>query len=110
MSFNPHAAEMVHRAAPGVAVGLTSCAFPADDWPGVPAGRRAALARLEDFDRAGACFVSHDRTDLANPAVTALSARGVPVLCWTVRSAEQEQAARRVAGNITFEGYTPCAP
>ena len=110
MSFNPHAAEMVHRAAPGVAAGLTSCAFPADDWPGVPAGRRAALARLEDFDRAGACFVSHDRTDLANPAVTALSARGVPVLCWTVRSAEQEQAARRVAGNITFEGYTPCAP
>lgn len=110
MSFNPHAAEMVHRAAPGVTVGLTSCAFPADDWPGVPAGRRAALARLEDFDRAGACFVSHDRTDLANPAVTALSARGVPVLCWTVRSAEQEQAARRVAANITFEGYTPCAP
>ena len=37
--------------------------------------------------------------------VTALKARGVPVLCWTVRTPAQEAAARRVACNITFEQY-----
>ena len=87
MSFNPQAAAMVAQAAPGVAVGLTSCAFAADDWPDVPPATRERLARLEDFDRVGASFVSHDHTDLSNPAVAALAGRGVPVLCWTIRSA-----------------------
>lgn len=110
MSFNPHATAMVAQAAPGVTVGLTTCGFAADDWPDVPEGRRAALARIEDFDRVGASFLSHDHTDLDNPTVVALAARGVPVLCWTIRSAQAEAAARRRAVNITYEGYAPCAP
>ncbi|HRO15005.1 MAG TPA: glycerophosphodiester phosphodiesterase family protein [Paracoccus sp. (in: a-proteobacteria)] len=105
MSFNPHAVAAVRQAAPEVAVGLTSCHFPANDWPGVPPARRAELARLADFDRVGAMFVSHYHLDLGNPAVAALKARGAPVLAWTIRSPRQEAAARRVADNITFEGY-----
>ena len=31
--------------------------------------------------------------------------QGVPLLCWTIRSPEAEGAARRVADNVTFEGY-----
>lgn len=107
MSFNPHSVAAVSRAAPGLPVGIVSCSFAADDWRGVPPDRLAALARIEDFDRVGASFVSHDRRDLGNPAVAALKDRGVPVLCWTVRSAEQERAARQVADNITFEAYRP---
>ena len=109
MSFNPHAAAMLARAAPAIPVGLTSCAFAQDDWPDVAPQRRARLARLADFDGAGACFVSHHHLDLDNPALAALRARGVPVLCWTIRSAEEERAARRGAANITYEGYAPCA-
>lgn len=109
MSFNPHAAAAVRDAAPGVPVGLTSCRFDPDDWPGVPEARRAALSRLEDFVTVGAGFISHDRRDLGNPAVAGLVAQGVPVLCWTIRSPEQESEARRVARNITFEGYLPQA-
>lgn len=109
MSFNPHAAAGLRKAAPGVPVGLTSCAFAPDDWPGVPQARRAALARLEDVPAVGAAFVSHDHRDLANPAVARLAAQGVPVLCWTIRSPAQETAARRIACNITFEGYRPRA-
>ena len=45
--------------------------------------------------------------DHLRSAVAALAARGVPVLCWTIRSADHEAAARRVAANITFEGYAP---
>lgn len=109
MSFNPHSMAALARLAPGIARGLTSCAFPARDWP-LPAERRAALAALGDFDAVGASFVSHDRADLANPAVLALKARGLPILCWTVRSAEAEARARAIADNITFEGYMPAIP
>ncbi|MFT4011964.1 MAG: glycerophosphodiester phosphodiesterase family protein [Paracoccus sp. (in: a-proteobacteria)] len=107
MSFNPDGVAAFHRAAPGVAVGLTTCGYQARDWPMLDAPTRARLARIADFGRVGASFISHDRQDLRNPAVLALKERGVPVLTWTVGSARQARAARRVADNITFEGYLP---
>lgn len=109
MSFNPHVAAAFHKAAPQIPVGLVTCGYDATDWPQLDAPTRAHLARIADFDASGACFISHDRADLDNPAVAALKARGVPVLCWTVKSAAQEKAARRVADNITFEHYLPDA-
>ncbi len=107
MSFNPHSMLDMARLAPDVARGLVTCAFAAADWPGVPPARRRALAEMAGFDRAGCSFISHDRRALDAPAVAALRARGTPVLCWTVRSPAQERAARRLADNITFEGYLP---
>ena len=107
MSFNPDAVVQFREAGGTAPVGLTTCAFPAEDWRGVPAERRAHLAALGDLDRVGASFISHDRTDLANPAVIRARAAGLPVLCWTVRSATEEAEARAVAQNITFEGYLP---
>lgn len=107
MSFNPHSVARFHAAAPGVTVGLTTCGYTADDWPLLVAARRADLARIGDFDRVGASFISHDREDLDNAAVTALKARGIPVLTWTIKSREQELTARRIADNITFENYLP---
>ncbi|RJE80503.1 glycerophosphodiester phosphodiesterase family protein [Paracoccus sp. JM45] len=106
MSFNPHTVAAFHEAAPHIAVGLTTCDYRAKHWPLVPDERRAELSAILDFDRCGASFISHDRNTLDNPRVDALAAQGVPVLCWTVRSAEEEAAARRVASNITFEGYS----
>jgi len=106
MSFNPHSVAALAEVAPGLPRGLTSCSFEDSDLS-LPDYRLAELANLEDFERTGAAFISHDHRDLANPAVTRLRARGVPILCWTVRSAAEEAAARRGADNITFEGYRP---
>ncbi len=109
MSFNPHSVAALAEAAPDRPRGLTSCSFEGADWA-LPDYRRAELAALSDFDRTGASFISHDHKDLANAAVARLKARGVPILCWTIRSPEQEAAARRVADNVTFEGYHPPRP
>jgi glycerophosphoryl diester phosphodiesterase len=109
MSFNPHSVAALADAAPDRARGLTSGDFDAADWS-LPDYRRAELAGLADFDRVGAAFVSHDHRDLANPAVLRLKARGVPLLCWTVRSPAEEVAARAVADNVTFEGYAAAIP
>ena len=105
MSFNPHMIAAFRAEAPDVPVGLTTCAIPEADWARLPPERRAALAAIADFDRVGAAFISHDKADLTNPRVDALRAGGVPVLCWTIRSAAEEAEARRIARNITFEGY-----
>lgn len=105
MSFNPHSVAACAVHAPDIPRGLTTCAYPADDWPTVPERTRAALRTIPDFDRTGACFISHQHDDLGAPHVAALKSRGVPVLCWTIRSAEAEAQARKVADNITFEGY-----
>lgn len=106
MSFNPHSVAHLAAAAPGVPRGLTTCAFDGPDWP-LPDYRRAELAGIADFGPTGAGFISHDHRDLDSPAVSALRAAGVPVLCWTIRSAAAEAAARRIAQNVTFEGYDP---
>jgi hypothetical protein len=37
--------------------------------------------------------------------VAEIKAQGLPILCWTIRSPEQEAEARKIADNVTFEGY-----
>ncbi|WP_108484398.1 glycerophosphodiester phosphodiesterase family protein [Oceaniglobus ichthyenteri] len=106
MSFNPHAVAALAKAAPQVPRGLTTCAFSPDDW-GVSPERAEHLTRIVDYDRLNACFVSHDRNDLANPRLAELRASGAGILCWTIRTPDQEAEARKVADNITFEGYAP---
>ena len=109
MSFNPHSVAALASLAPERPRGLTTCAFDTADWS-LPDYRRAELAALTDAERTGAAFVSHDRKDLANPALARLKAEGLPILTWTVRSLEQEADARRVADNVTFEGYRAAIP
>lgn len=106
MSFNPHAVAAMARLAPRVPRGLTTYAWPEGDGhsPADPA-RRAHLAAIADYDAVGACFISHHWRDLDRPRVADLAARGAAVLCWTIRSPDEEAMARRVAQNITFEGY-----
>lgn len=109
MSFNPHAMAAMARLAPKVPRGLVSYAWDDGHAPADPA-RRAHLAAIADYDAVGACFVSHHWRDLDRPRVAELRARGAAILCWTVRSPQDEAQARKVAQNITFEGYAAPFP
>lgn len=105
MSFNPHSVAALADAAPNVPRGIVTSAYTAKDWPLLPAAVRDRLRGIPDYDAVGASFVSHEATDLNRPRVAELKAGGAEVLCWTIRSAEGEAKARRIARNITFEGY-----
>lgn len=105
MSFNPHAVAALAEMAPAIPRGLVTCAFTAEDWPLVPEARRDHLRGIPDFAATGASFISHDARDLGAAPVATLKSAGVPVLCWTIRTKEEEALARRVANNVTFEGY-----
>ena len=105
MSFNPSMIAKVAALSPETPRGIIGCAWRKIDEPHVPVDRRAELAAIPGFKEIGADFLSHDHTDLDSPRVEQLKAQGVPILCWTIRSPEQERQARKIADNITFEGY-----
>ena len=110
MSFNPNSARVFGGLSPDIPCGLTTCSFDAKDWPLIPAARRKRLAEIPDIAASRAKFISHDHRDLANPRVTELKSKGLPILCWTIRSPEAEAAARSIADNVTFEGYSAAIP
>ncbi|WP_170762761.1 glycerophosphodiester phosphodiesterase family protein [Ruegeria lacuscaerulensis] len=104
MSFNPNSVAELARLAPHLPRGIVTGSY----QPKVELLPRKVcdhLRDIPDFDRVGASFISHEVHDLTRPRVVELKARGVPILCWTVRSPEQEAEARKIADNVTFEGY-----
>ncbi|RED11947.1 glycerophosphodiester phosphodiesterase family protein [Pontivivens insulae] len=107
MSFNPNSVRQCRGHAPDIPRGLVTDPFTKEDWPMVPAPRRAKLAQMPDLDPVGATFISHNRSDLDSAAVARAKARGLSILTWTIRSAEQEAEARQIVDNVTFEGYAP---
>jgi glycerophosphoryl diester phosphodiesterase len=110
MSFNPHVVAAMRTHAPDLPRGLVSSAFIPSQWPQISPETCTHLRSISDFGRVGASFISHDWTDLGSPRVAELKANGTPILCWTVTTAQIEAEARRVADNITFEGYLPRFP
>ncbi|MFY9241231.1 MAG: glycerophosphodiester phosphodiesterase family protein [Roseovarius sp.] len=107
MSFNPHMVLALRDLAPDVARGIVTSAYdPTDvDWALLPAATRDHLREIAEYDAADCSFISHERHDLGRARVADLKSKGAAVLTWTVRSPKEEQEARRVADNITFEGY-----
>jgi len=107
MSFNPHSVMHMASLCPSIPRGLTTCNYDKDDWLLVPDARREELASIPDYERTGACFISHQQDQLDSPRVRDLKANGAAIFCWTIRSADQEATARKIADNVTFEGYMP---
>lgn len=110
MSFNPHSVARMADLCPTVPRGLTTSAYDPGDWAPLDAGICAHLRGIPDYDRTRSSFISHEAADLGRPRVAALKAAGADVLCWTIRSVQAEAEARKVAQNVTFEGYLAAFP
>ncbi|MFG6594592.1 glycerophosphodiester phosphodiesterase family protein [Sulfitobacter sp. 1A13368] len=106
MSFNPHSVRALARLLPEVPRGLTTSAYRPDEWP-LPEATCDQLREIPDYADSGSCFISHEADDLNRPRVAELKAEGAAVLCWTIRSQAEEEIARQVAQNVTFEDYLP---
>ena len=107
MSFNPDQVARMAELLPDVPRGITTSGFAPEHWPKMPPAVAARLRAIPDAGRVGASFISHDHRDLDAPRVAELKAQGVRILTWTIRTPEDEAAARRIAENVTFEGYLP---
>lgn len=109
MGFNPQSVIAMAELAPTVPRGITTCAYAYDAWP-LPPETCDLLREIPDYDRAEASFISHEAADLARDRVAELQSQGAALLCWTIRSQGAEDEARRIADNVTFEGYPAAKP
>lgn len=107
MSFNPVFVAAFATARPDLPRGLVTCSYDPQEWTALTPERCAELRAIPDYGPVGASFISHQRTDLGRARVAELKAAGAALLSWTIRSPAEEAEARRIAQNITFEGYSP---
>jgi glycerophosphoryl diester phosphodiesterase len=110
MSFNPAAVAHMARLAPHLPRGITTSAYDPQDWSPMPPDMCAHFRAIPDYDATGSSFISHEAPDLSRDRVAELKAKGAKILCWTVRSRAAEALARKVADNVTFEGYLSPLP
>lgn len=109
MSFNPNSVRHMAGLCPEIPRGIVTDGYDEKDWP-LPRQMREHLRRIPDYEAAGCSFISHNMHDLERPRVAELKSQGADILCWTVKSPQDEALARRVADNITFEQYLAALP
>jgi glycerophosphoryl diester phosphodiesterase len=96
MSFNPHAMRWFARHQPRQVRGLVVTQQG-------KAPLRGRIERALALWLAKPDFLACDIRDLPSPFATHVRRRGLPVLTWTVRSAEERTRAARHADQIIFE-------
>jgi glycerophosphoryl diester phosphodiesterase len=109
MSFDPLLIETVRTVAPGLPRGIVAeHHYAHHDWDRLTAWQKRQLAWLLHAPRTRPQFIAFGVRDL--PAVAPLVARlvfGLPLLTWTVRTAQDRVAAARWANQMIFEGFRP---
>ncbi len=102
LSFNPIALAWFRRRAPALTRGLNLTARGSSRrGRGAPAAGR--LARL----LARPHFISHEISGLSHRHAARIRGRGLPLVVWTVRDANQQAKALRYADTYMFEGFRP---
>jgi glycerophosphoryl diester phosphodiesterase len=109
MSFDPAQIATLRALAPGLTRGMVADWRYADhEWDGLSAGSKRMLAYFRHAWQTRPQFVAYSVKDLPSPA--SLAARtlfGLPLLTWTVRTAEDRSRAARYADQMIFEGFRP---
>jgi glycerophosphoryl diester phosphodiesterase len=108
MSFDPVPIRWLRRHAPGIVRGIVACAFQdADEWQALSAGQRFGLRLFSHIAQTRPHFVSYDIKGLRSAVPRLLRALSVPLITWTVRTADEADFAAKWADQITFEGFLP---
>jgi glycerophosphoryl diester phosphodiesterase len=109
MSFDPAMVEAVRQIAPGLPRGIIAeHHYAHHEWDRFPRWEKRRMAFLLHANRTRPHFIAYAVRDL--PAAAPLIARaifGLPLLTWTVRSADDRRRAARWADQIIFEGWRP---
>ncbi|MER0238204.1 glycerophosphodiester phosphodiesterase family protein [Fulvimarina sp. MAC8] len=98
MSFDPELVASCRRTVNDRPVGLTAEGADAQ-----------ALHQHETVASRGFAFVSYNHRHLPNRFTEDLRRRGIPVLCWTIRSEDEARNALAHSDQITFESFLPKA-
>jgi glycerophosphoryl diester phosphodiesterase len=109
MSFDPDFVAALREIAPGLPRGIVAERhYVHQEWKDFTAAQRRNLAFLLHAFRTRPHFVAYQVKDLPSPGpFIARHVLGLPLLAWTVRSAEDRTRARRWADQMIFESFRP---
>ena len=108
MSFDPRSVGAMRIFAPSVPRGLSAMRFwKVDEFPLTDA-QRYRLTHMLDIPAVKPDFLTYEVSDLAVMAAgLRLRHPSLPIITWTVRSAEQRRKADEFADGMIFEGFRP---
>lgn len=106
-SFNPDSMAWFVDNAPGFVRGQIAANFISRPDPSMWWARRLVWSKLWSCQLSRPHFVSYHVLALPCPATRRVRAQGVPLLCWTVRTAAQRARAELYADSYIFEGFLP---
>jgi glycerophosphoryl diester phosphodiesterase len=109
MSFDPDQVVALRQMLPKLPRGIVAQRhYTEADWPEATAAQREGMRHLKHALRTRPHFVAYWVNDLPAPAPwIARHIFGLPLLTWTVRTAEQRTRAARYADQMIFEGFHP---
>jgi glycerophosphoryl diester phosphodiesterase len=110
MSFDPAVMVEIRRRAPEISRGIVAGLYRGDGWwAGVlPDARREGLSHLLESADAAPDFFSYHVGDLPTPVTRYVrEVQRVPLISWTVRTAEDRAIAGKWSDAPTFEGWEP---
>lgn len=108
-SFDPAMIRALRAAGVARPLGLIAMnAYEYPDYAGLSAEQKHALGNLLHFGETRPDFLSWRHQDLPSAApYLCRSQLGLPVMGWTIRSAEEAARARPHIDQIVFEGFQP---
>ncbi len=107
MSFDPHLMACVAERSPATVRGITADRVTDAYYNMLSLPRRLEMQSFSHLPHTKPHFVSFDANGLPFAAVGEIRDRGHPVICWTIRTAQQAARALRYSDQITFENYYP---
>jgi glycerophosphoryl diester phosphodiesterase len=109
MSFDPALVLALRQEAPWMQRGIVAERwYRHPEWAALPRRQKWVMGNLLHLPQTRPHFIAYHVKDL--PALVPLIARtalGLPLLTWTVRSAEDRQTAAKWASQMIFEGFRP---
>lgn len=108
MSFDPGSVAAMRHFAPQVPRGLSAMRFMQVDMPGLSTLHRFRLTHMLDIAAVKPDFLTYEVNGLAvmGPALRRRFPH-LPIVTWTVRTAEDRRKARAFADAMIFEGFRP---
>ena len=109
MSFDPDQVMALREIIPDLPRGIVAQShYTEADWPEASASQRNGMRHLKHALNTRPQFVAYWVNNLPAPAPwIARYIFGLPLLTWTVRTAEQRARAARYADQMIFEGFRP---
>jgi len=106
MSFDPAPIIALRSLAPRLVRGIVAeRRYRLPEWQGLAAAQRLTLPLLLHGWKSRPAFIAYRVDDLATLPPRAARRLGLPLLTWTVRTAQQRLLAARCADQAIFEGF-----